>query len=315
MLRVGTRCRTGILAVAVLLAPARGALADPQSSERTVLNREGLSLAEAGRWAEALERFQRVITMRPTPKGWFNLARAEEHVGRAASAERDYGKALDAAKAAGERDVADAAESAIRDLALKVAHVRLHLVGRSPARGARVELDGQPIPLDASVSVDAGDHDVVLHAEGMPDVAKHVRVADRDQVDVALEPAAPPSDGSRPAPVSPPAPEGERRSFVGPVVVASLGVIAATAGVAIYFTGKSSYDSAYNQCPGGCPDQTVADRGNGGRTSMIAGDACLAVGGALAAAGVGWLVLGRQRSAVPVTVGFWGTAADLRGRF
>jgi hypothetical protein len=311
------------LAGACLLYVAPCAAAEPQVDERATLNREGLALADAGKWAEALERFQRVVALRASAKGWFNLARAEEHVGRAASAERDYDKALTLARSASEADVAAAAEGALHELAPRVPHVRAHLSvpSRPLAAHAHAEVDGQPIALDASTAVDPGDHAVGVHADGVAEIVRHVHVAERDQVDLEFDLPGAPAEASRPVepsrPPEPPAPDAATsgRAVGPPLAIAAAGVIFLASGVVLYVTGKSSYDSELKECTGSCPSQAIADQGNRGRTSMIAGDALLAGGGAVVAVGLTALVLRFTRAAPPVTASFWGTGAALRGTF
>src|SRR5262245_16639371 len=78
-------------------APA-GSSGDAVEGARTEMYREGVTLAEAGRWGEALEKFQRVVAIRSAPRALLALAAAEEHVGRLVSAKRTYGKARDDAR-------------------------------------------------------------------------------------------------------------------------------------------------------------------------------------------------------------------------
>jgi len=294
-------CRLAVVAAFFAVLPhATSAAAqtdetDPES-KRAALSRQGLALADAGRWAEAFDCFQRAVALRSTPKGWFNLARAEEHVGRLASAERDYKKTLADAQAASETDVVAATEVALRDIASRVPHVRVRLAHPSLANTAHApaRLDGQPIGLDTSVSVDPGEHDITLHAEGAPDVANHVHVAERDQLDLPLDvPASVPLVTATAHP-----------SLAGPIVAGGVGVLTAVVGSVLYFTGQSSYNSATanGQCPASqCSTQPLADQGNGGRASMIAGDVIIGVGVALVAAAVTWLVVTVTKTTHSVT--------------
>src|SRR5262245_16871793 len=101
-------CVRALLLVTVAALGVRGRAARAQETvlpdeaierERTGLYKEGVALAEAGRWGEALERFQHVVAIRSAPRALMALAAAEEHVGRLVSAKRTYGKARDDARA------------------------------------------------------------------------------------------------------------------------------------------------------------------------------------------------------------------------
>ena len=57
------------------------AAAQPQTpdreAERTALYEEGVKLAEASHWPEAVERFQRVVAIRSAPRVRFTLGEAQ----------------------------------------------------------------------------------------------------------------------------------------------------------------------------------------------------------------------------------------------
>jgi hypothetical protein len=297
--------------VAIAWSALAPATARAQEDERSTLNREGLELADAGRWDAALERFQRVVALRSSAKGWFNLARAEDHLGRGASAERDYQHAIDDAKPGVDADVVTAAQTALRDLSPRVAHVRVRFANPSNARAqaARAELDGHPVSLETPASVDPGEHAVAIRVDGTTVTEKHLHVGDREQVDLPIElPASPVGALPSPAPVA-----VRRPSVVGPLVVGGIGVASMAPGLALYFSGKSSFDSV--ACTSPDCNKTQAAQANGARTNMVAGDVLIGVGAALAAVGVTWLTLKLTTKPSSVTVGVWGTGGALDAVF
>ncbi|MEJ7728150.1 MAG: hypothetical protein WKG00_02950 [Polyangiaceae bacterium] len=87
------------LAVLMCAAP-RAASAQPTSDaspeERQAaraLADKGLELYEAGRWAEALDRFQRAETVLHAPTHLLSMARAEARLGRLLAARKLYQRA------------------------------------------------------------------------------------------------------------------------------------------------------------------------------------------------------------------------------
>src|SRR5580658_2432356 len=132
MTRSGLVARSAILGAHLVLAVSAPALAEPAASgatadeaRRNELYGEGIRLASAGRWAEAKDRFAAVLALRASPKVFFSLAQTEEQLGQVASASRDYGRALDAARAAREQEVQSSSERAIAALAPRIPRVRI----------------------------------------------------------------------------------------------------------------------------------------------------------------------------------------------
>ena len=85
-----------------------------KEQERTSLYREGVSLAEAGRWDEELKRFERVVAIRSAPPALVALATAQEKTDKLASAKRTFLRAEADARAAGDADLAQKAEKRSR---------------------------------------------------------------------------------------------------------------------------------------------------------------------------------------------------------
>src|SRR3954470_13906557 len=82
-----------------------GSSATDREQERTVLYREGVALAEAGRWADALAKFERVVAIRSAPRALMALGTAKEKAGKWIRAKHTYETTLADAKAAAEADL------------------------------------------------------------------------------------------------------------------------------------------------------------------------------------------------------------------
>jgi len=133
------------------------------------LFRQGTEDADAGRFADGLEKFKRVAAVKETAAVRFNIARCEEALGRTGGALADFElaaregredpKAQDVAKLAGER--ADA-------LRPRVARLTLFPPPQAP-EGMVVSLDGSKLAvatLGVGLPLDPGSHAVDAAAPG-----------------------------------------------------------------------------------------------------------------------------------------------------
>jgi hypothetical protein len=155
------------------------------------LFRLGTEDADAGRYAEGLEKFKRVAAVKETAAVRFNLARCEEALGKTGAALADFElaareghedpKASDVATLAGQR--ADA---------LRPRVPRLTVVAPSPVpEGTSVSLDGGKLAngaLGVALPVDPGPHVVDAKAPGSPPFHAEVTLAEGDakRIEVSL---------------------------------------------------------------------------------------------------------------------------------
>jgi hypothetical protein len=334
--------------VAVVLVLAAAAPAHAQGdreAERTGLYREGVKLADQGRWAEALVKFRQVVAIRPAPPALFTLAQAEERVGKLVEAHEAYGKALTEARAVGSAAVAAAAQRGMTALEPRLARITLRAPAGLP--GTQATIDGSPAALGATTPLDPGDHVVAARAEGRRPFQRTMHVAEGQAIELTItldvepsapaasqvstsnapapaasdKPAAPPTAPEEPAAPTSPAerekPEASTGSSfpLGAVVLGGAGVAAGVVGLVVRLVGQSDYDSAQSSCPAKlCPSQSLVDTGNSGRDRVIAGTYVLGAGiAAIAVAGV-WWVLGRSKTQdVALVTSLRG--ADLVGHF
>ena len=158
------------LVALALLAAAPTTRADDASRERdrAALYKQGVDLAAAGKWAEAVDRFRRVVELRASPKAMYTLGEAQEHAGQLAAARRTYRASLDAARAAGAGDVVDLAGQALGKVESRVPQVTVRLDDKTAAHGGdtHATIDGQLVPIGAATDVDPGDHEVRIRQVG-----------------------------------------------------------------------------------------------------------------------------------------------------
>jgi len=329
------------MASAILCAcPATRALADePQpgvapegndEARRSALYREGIQLADAGRWSEAVMRFRQVVAIREAPQALYTLGQAEEHAGLLATAARTYERALASARSSGTSDVARAAAAALSAVEPRIPRIVVTL--ETPTQGATATVDGVQAAIGDPVRVDPGEHLVSVVAPDRQSSTTVVRIAEGQilRVGKTLGPAqsSTPSTPPTPEPVVTAAPPPERPPAkkhapfpMVPVLVAGVGVAAGVGGLVLRLVGQSRYDDASRNCPGGvCARSSDMEAGNEGRGQIIIGDVLLGVGGAMVAgAAVLWFLDSRHASDSGVHASVQpyrdGAFASLSGRF
>jgi len=310
------------LALSLLLAEgvARG---QDREEERTALYKQGVALADAGRWAEAVQKFQQVVAIRSAAPALFTLGQAEEHVGHLARAAADYEKALAGATAASNQDVAAASQKALDAVNPRVPRVVVRL-GTNDEADAEATLDGASVALGSPARVDPGEHQIVVRGSGGRAFERKVSLAEGQSVEVlvAFEREAPVAPPVSTAPPAPEAPSSGSSFPVGPAALAAVGLAAGIAGFLVRTDGETTYNNANASCTNGqCGAQSTVDSGNAGRSRMILGTAVLSGGiAAFAGAGVWWL-LGSSSSSSGAKVGValspvqGGARASIAARF
>ncbi|HEU4410385.1 MAG TPA: hypothetical protein VFS43_34340 [Polyangiaceae bacterium] len=252
--------------LALALACSRGAIAqeaggpggaagDVQAAR--ALFEEGTRDEQAGRWGEALAKFQRVLKIKETASGRFHAAYCEEKLGRLASAYADYKRALELARSTQGPDrkliVEQSAES-IRGLEARVPEVSLRLP--KGVEGARVSVDDVEVPAERAAGplpLDPGPHTLSVSAPGRKPFGLNVLLKERDRptVVVNLEPLAAPPAPAPAGPAAPPAataagpaeaPAGSGGASIAPWVVGGASVALAGVGAGFFLVGRGQAD-------------------------------------------------------------------------
>ena len=267
------------------------------------LFREATDDVDAGRFAQALDKFKRVASVKETPAVRFNVGRCEESLGRTGAALADFELAEREAKL---DPKGEEIEKLSRDRAatLRPKVPRLTVASPAPAvPGLTVMLDGArltPASLGVALPVDPGEHVIEATAPGRaPFHAKLVSVAgEAKQVRLDL---AEGSGGDPNPPDDTPHPGRARRTW-GWITVGG-GV--ALGGVALTFLvlHNSAVNEIIADCKPTCGDRTantprlqaLSDRANFDQGVAIGFAAASAV-----ALGVGaYLVLSAPSSSSP----------------
>ncbi|WP_437897950.1 tetratricopeptide repeat protein [Sorangium sp. So ce124] len=132
---------------------------------------QGLSLEIAGRWADALDRFEAIARRRPTANVTYHIALCHERLGRLRTAERTYhnarailGADADARKAS--PTVLAEIDARLEDLAGRMPRIVLNLAGATD--GVTLLLDGEVAQPSRAIRVDPGPHVAVALRHGIP---------------------------------------------------------------------------------------------------------------------------------------------------
>jgi hypothetical protein len=296
--------RPAALAVGLSLATAP-AFAD--GGDRTApLLRQGVELRREHRDQEALEVFTQALALAKTPVACAQAALAEQALGRWIDAERDLSQALASQGDAWIAKNRGALDGALAEIEGHLAWLRVEVDTASP----EVQIDAEPIAVDAEVRVTAGAHVLVARASGyVPEVRPmQLSPGERAQTSFTLQPLpARPAQGETPpaAPLTPPAslvalPREVPRAS-GPAhsrwPMVSLGAAGALGlGVGAYFgfrtlVAKSLRDS---RCAAGTCQPAALTYDSAARTSADVSTVAFGVGFAcIAAAGAWWWLIDR----------------------
>jgi hypothetical protein len=281
-------------ALTCIVTPAL-AQTGPREEERAALYREGLSLAETGRWEEALRKFQAVVAIRSAPRALLALATAQDKAGHLVDAKKTYDQTRADAQAAKDAELVKKASAALAALEPRMPHLTIRLAPGTT--GAEVSVDDAPRPTAETFEVDPGEHRVVVRAPGMRPFEERFRVFEREPKEISVtlfaEEPTPPAEV---APAPPTVLPEHGSEWSGPplpaIVLGGAGVAAMVTGFVVRANGQAAYDDATAACRDGrCTSAEAVDNGNSARGRMVAGTVVSVVGGlAVVGAGVWWLL-------------------------
>jgi hypothetical protein len=313
-------------------AQTTAAVGRAKEEERTALYREGLALAEDGRWDEALQKFEKVVAIRSAPPALVALATAHERVGKLASAKRTHLEARAQARALGDAALAEKAEKALTAIDRRIP--RIVVVLPPDTSGAEIAVDGNAASTDPKgIEVDPGEHLVVVQASRRPTFQQRVLLAAEERKEVMVQfdrgpSAETPAATSAPALVTATGESARTGPPMGSWVLGGAGIAASVAGLVIRLDGQSRYDAATTNCSDDkCPTPGEVDAGNAAIDRILGGSIVAGAGLALVAgAGLWWALTpsaskseGAQSARRPISVAPaplpGGAAMILRGNF
>ena len=273
---------------------------------------------ENGDFVRALEKFERVRSVRDTASIEYRVGTCYEGLGRPASALAAYESATVLGE--GEADAADVVRGArdrIHVVARRVAHLTLRLSNLAPA-DADVRIDDVPLSVRerrAPIPVDPGKHVVTATAGGALPYRGEINPSEGDEISMQVpldpRPAAVAPDES----VHPPAsalatpasretpPADSTKATIGWSAVVGGGALLAASAVVLLIRDQQISD-LYRTCPGGrCPPGVNENAINDERSAaLIEGPVGVAIGAAgLISAAVGAYFLLSRSDDTPAT--------------
>ncbi|XXY53021.1 tetratricopeptide repeat protein [Sorangium sp. So ce269] len=269
-------------------APRQPSAAELASARR--LFALGLAAEDQGRWAEALETYERIRKIVVSPSLWYHLGACHEALGHVVEALNAFELALSSATARRELALARESRSRIEKLRVRTSQIVLRLP--EDAAGVHVEIDGEPINpalVGAAILVTPGERRVVVRAENYEarfEAAVQAETGAVVELRAELGPRRPvasarPLAPARPAPLRAPAP-GPRISPVAVVgAAAALAAGAVVTGVIAYDVRQTFLKRNANPAPGSLDErQALRDRGQAlAITSTVLTGAALVAGG------------------------------------
>lgn len=314
---------------AVFVLTAGWHLADPsvalaQDAQKTAmaqsLYEEAMKDFSAGKYGDACPKLERVVELVPQGLGArIDLGGCYEASGRLASAFGAFLTAESMGKAAGDKRAADAGAraSALRD---RLASLKVEVPADvKAAPGFSIKRDGVALTeaeFGLALSIDKGEHVILVTATGRAPWEKKITVADGEKPVVTVElgaaeggtgPADPkgdpngdpkgPGDGQVGPNPEPKKPDTTESTFMTPLRITGLvggivGVATVGIGVGLGMAAKSDYDAS-NEAEGGCnPDtnqcskQAGVDLRDSAVTLGTAATGLVVAGAVLGAAGI-----------------------------
>ncbi len=268
-------------------APAPG---DPLAAGRALFA-EALADEQAGRFAAALEKFQRVERIKETASIEYRIGTCYESLGRAPAAYGAYQAALTMAERdPAMSDVARASHERLDALSKHVARLTLALPDATPA-DASVRVDEQPVAreaLSAPLVLEPGAHAVAADASGRVPFRSQIALPEGGEASLAIILATAPAAPQEPAAAAPAGATSARRT-AGWIFLAAGGALLAGSATALVLR-QVDITSLQTSCPSGlCPAGSNRSDLEATRNRALAeGPIAAGLGaGALAAAALG----------------------------
>lgn len=281
--------RSAAVVVALSLAASfvPRAYAEPTAGEIAAareLFEEGLKLEDKAQWAEALERFRKVASVKTTPAVRFHMALCLENMGKLVDALVEFQRAQ--TDDAGASNVSANAGKHVADLKERIP--RLILKVPAGIDGVGVTVDGVPVTpslVGTAMPLDPGAHKIVVQAPKHTNFTKEVDLTERGKpvtVEVTLV-AGPEVTGEEPPPPKDEKP-GVTMSSGGPGalpwIFGGLGVAALAGSGAMFLLRQGTIKDLEGMCGANgtsCPER-ARDTFDKGRTYNTYGNILLAVG-------------------------------------
>lgn len=210
----------------------------PDTKEAKALFEQGMALSTEGKWAEALDAFERSNKLVSLPVVQYNIAYNLRALGRYVEAKQRLLALVEASQTAKppfKPQLKQDIDQLLDEVRQKIVRIRLTL---DPADGD-LEIDGTAarLPPDRTLEMDPGKHVFLLKKEGYETTSVSRTLSASDQALTITAPALPPPPvvlSSGPPPPPPPRPFYSRPLFL---TVAGI-VVAVGAGAVVYLVTR-----------------------------------------------------------------------------
>jgi hypothetical protein len=280
-----------VLTLATLPAVARPGAPTPAEAQgkkdALPYAEQGLQRFDEGKYAEAIEQFERAERFFHAPTHVSYLARSHEKLGQLLDARRLYQQLADETLAADAParfvEAQQQARAALTRLAQAIPSVTLELVGPARER-ASVSLDGKAWSTwrEQPAQLDPGEHRIEVGVEGGAPAERTIRLAESQHERVTIELGATAAAG---APGEPP-----RGSMVPGAVVLSIGAAGLLVGAITGGVSMSKVSELADRCPTKHCAAEDEPLGTEAKTLGNVSTAALVIGGVGAAVGAVLLI-------------------------
>jgi hypothetical protein len=303
---------TGVLILLAALGSSPVAHAGPREDADAALHR-GVVLRREGKDAEALDAFQRALSLAPSARARAQVALAEQALALWIAAERDLALALSERDDAWIKQNREPLEGAARVVASKLAWAVVDVKAPHP----EIFVNGSPTPTgaDGRVRVVAGVVTIEVRAEGYDPASTSLRIPPETTATISLElePTMRRRDSSSPPP-GPPRESSTGSQRTTGWILTGVGAVGIGIGTAFGLRAMSKKDERDSDCVGGC-SRVGVDADRAGRSAALVSTIAMLGGVAVAGAGV-WFIL-RAPSSSPASIGVQtnGSSIHLSGSF
>lgn len=244
----------------------------------------------------------------------YALAECHERQGRLATAHRLFLEIENKAASRGEARAAEARQRA-ESLAPRLPRLRL-VVSTGAGPDLEILVDGVQWPRDAwgaDQAIDAGRHEVVARGGGLDGWSRSIDVREGARVELVVElvkaamPTTGPVDDARDAPFP-----WRTAGFV----TGAVGLVALGGGVALALVARGDYEDVASECDpsNACSAEAATARNDAVGLAGVA-TALVVVGGVLAGAGLGAVLLAPSDAPASASVRVGPSGASIVGRF
>jgi len=306
-------------------APAVPGSSEAPGDASVQLFREGRTLLNKGRFAEACEKFSASLELRRSPGTLLNVGNCIQSSGNLTGALQVLEEALALAQSDPDPQKAEAwaaaAREEIADMERRIPQV---LVNRPLAAEVRVALDGRELTLFREpVRLNPGPHRLVASAEGKVSFERSFDLVEGQTQAIEL-----PELAAKPAPPAPPAATAaatarsetsgmsENETSKVPLWIAGIGGVVLLGGAITGGVAAKQASDLKHECPNHLCEGDLSLPESAHRTA-VAADVLMAVGAAGVLVGVTWLLLGDDSDApaLAATCAPEGCSASVRGSF